>query len=598
MNKKIAIIIFFISLMFIPVKTLLAESGTFTELQLLINENPTGKLILEKDYTNNGSEPQITITKDIILDLNGHVINGRYVNRIFYVSNDAHLTIDDSNKTAIHKFKVDEWLLATLNEDEGAVTVYGGCITAGDVTSGSTNKTHLNGKGSGIYINSGSLTINSGNIIGNKISDKFQFGSGIAAENNSKITINGGMVSYNRATWEGYGGGIYLNNSDLIINGGTISYNYGIYGGGINAYDASSVTMNGGNISNNTGGHNGAGISLMVYENNIPLGYVSKAIINGGTIENNTVATPLVGVGGGISTDKSTDLTINGGTIQKNTAYRGGGIGAWTGGNIKIYGGVIKENISKEDTEPSDGTTGNYGAGVFFNTYFISGYGSVNANLTIGGNAIITENINDVTKKEDNVYLANGQKINIGTDKNAPTNKMNIGINMENVGVFTTNGTEAQTKYFYSDDPVYEPVYDNDSLKLDTKAYTYEIISGKVQTFTKGKIKKYTFEIDGNYLLFNKLEIGELTLEKDVDYKITRGSTIVTFTQDGIDKLNTLDIGTYEVKAKYTNTAEAVGSLIIEKEIINPKTLDNIYLYMILSLMCVILGTKLIKKLN
>lgn len=563
--NKLLLIIFI--LFIIPIKFVLADDsvGTFSDLQQLINENTDGKLILEKDYTNNGSEPQITISKDIILDLNGHIINGRYVNRIFYVSNNAHLTIDDSNKTIIHKFDVDKWLLATLNETDGEVTVNGGCITAGDVSSESTNKTHQNGKGSAIYINSGSLTINSGNIIGNKISDKFQFGAGIAAENNSIITIKGGMVSYNRATWEGYGAGIYLNNSDLIIDGGTISYNYGIYGGGINAYDGSSIIMNSGNISNNIAGHNGAGIALMVYDQNIPLGYVSQATINGGVIENNTVVTPWVGVGGGISTDKSTELTINGGTIQKNKAARGAGVGAWTGGDIKIYGGVIKENISTEDTTPDDGSTGNYGAGVFFNTYFIGGYGSVDANLTIGGSAIITGNINDVTKKEDNLFLANDQTINIGANEYSPTNKMNVGITMANPGVFTVSETD-YAENFYSDNVNYYVIKENNNLKLveDKVAPTGEIIfeektfTSFLNTITFGLFFKDKFDVtitanDNNKIKSIEYYISDIGMSLDEVKAITNWIEYEEFSIDSDDK--------YVIYAKITDRAENVTYL-------------------------------------
>ena len=462
---KLFLLLFSIIFLIYPIKNVFAESGSFSDLQLLINYCDTDELILEKDYENLGSEGQITINKDIVLDLNGHVINGHYVNRIFNIESNANVTIKDSNKEAVHKFDVDKWLLATLNEETGSVSINGGCITGGDVTSGTTNKTHLNGKGSGIYINSGSLTIESGNIIGNKISDKFQFGAGIAAENGSTININGGMVSYNRTTWEGYGAGIYLNNSNLIMNGGEISYNYGIYGGGINAYDNSSVTVNDGVISNNTAGHNGGGIALMVLDANVASGVTSKAIINGGVIENNTVVTPLIGVGGGISTCKGADLTINGGVIQKNTANRGGGVGAWNGGNIKIFGGMISENISSEDTTPSDGSSGNHGAGVFFDTYFISGYGSVDASLTVGKDAVITGNMNAVSKKEDNVYLASGQKLNIARGDEAPKEGMNVSINMEVNDNFVTNGTSSDAKYFSVDNSDYYVKYESDSLK-------------------------------------------------------------------------------------------------------------------------------------
>lgn len=583
-KKTIFLIIFSIFTLFISVKNVIAseETGTFTELQQLINENTTGKVILEKNYTNNGSESQITISKDITIDLNGYVINGRYINRIFNISTNANVVIDDSNKTAIHKFDVDQWSLATLNEESGAITINGGCITGGDVTSGSTNKTHLNGKGSGIYINAGSLTINSGNIIGNKVSDKYQFGAGIAAENGASITINGGMVSYNRATWEGYGGGIYLNNSDLTINGGTISYNYGIYGGGINVYDDSTLTVNGGAISNNIGGHNGGGIALMVLDANVASGVVSKATINGGTIENNTTVTPLVGVGGGICTCKGSDLTITGGNIQKNSAQRGGGVGAWTGGNIKIFGGTITENIALEDTDSNDGTSGNHGAGVFFNTHFISGYANVDAQLSIGGNAVITGNINAVSNKEDNLYLADGQKLTIQRDENTPKNGMNISINMETYGEFTTNGTLADAKYFSTDDEDYYIKHDSNILKVNKilSKPEYEFISGANQTYVINKSKEATFKINADYYLFKgKIYVDDILLESK-DYTSEEGSTVIKLKKEFVDSLS---IGKHTLKVSFSDSGEATTNFIIDKlKEDNPNTRDDIILYLII----------------
>ena len=586
---KIFILLFSIIFLIYPSKKVYALSGSFNELQEAINNCDAGNVLkLEKDYENLGTESQITINKNIVLDLNGHIINGHYINRIFNIESNGNLTIKDSNKTAVHKFDVDEWSLAILNEETGSISVNGGCITGGDVTSGSTNKTRQNGKGSAIYINAGTLTIESGNIIGNKISDKFQFGAGIAAENGATININGGMISYNRTTWEGYGAGIYLNNSNLIMNGGEISYNYGIYGGGINAYDASNVTINGGTISNNIAGHNGGGIALMVLDANVASGVTSKAIINGGVIENNTVVTTLIGVGGGISTNKGADLTINGGTIQKNNANRGAGVGAWNGGTIKIYGGKIIENISVEDTTPSDGSVGNHGGGVFFDTTFINGYSSVDAIVTIGGDAIIKDNNNNVTGKEENVYFADNQKITLASGANAPKSGMNVGITMNTVGTFTTNGSTNDTTYFFSDDTNYEPLYESSSLKLGPKEYTYTFISGDNQKLIQGKIKSYILEIDGDHTLFDSLEIGDLTLINNTDYTITRGSTIITFNTEGLNKLNTLDIDTYDVKVKYTNSKEVLGTLTIQKEIVNPKTADNINYYIIIGCLSVI----------
>ena len=102
------------------------------------------------------------------------------------------------------------------------------------------------------------------------------------------------------------------------------------------------------------------------------------------------------------------------------------------------------------------------------------------------------------------------------------------------------------------------------------KNYTYKIVAGDNQKFTLNKIDKYSFEVDGDYNLFSKVVIGELNLEKDVDYKVEKGSTIIIFTDKGLVKLNTLEVGTYDVVVEYTNDNKVTAKLIIEAEKTTP----------------------------
>lgn len=103
------------------------------------------------------------------------------------------------------------------------------------------------------------------------------------------------------------------------------------------------------------------------------------------------------------------------------------------------------------------------------------------------------------------------------------------------------------------------------------KSYTYKFMTGDSQKFTLNKIDEYNFKVDGDYKLFNNIVINSLELEKDVDYKVEEGSTVITFTEIGIAKLNTLEIGTYDVIVEYTNDKSVVGKLIIEED----KTIDD-----------------------
>lgn len=133
------------------------------------------------------------------------------------------------------------------------------------------------------------------------------------------------------------------------------------------------------------------------------------------------------------------------------------------------------------------------------------------------------------------------------------------------------------------------------------KTYNYIFIDGDNQGFNVGNIESYILKIDGNYLLFDSLKIGNLDLIKDEDYTISEGSTIITFTENGITKLNSLSKGEYEVIVKYSNDKEVKGKLIMNSielpkpDIENPKTGDSIILYLIICILSLICYSSLLK---
>lgn len=114
------------------------------------------------------------------------------------------------------------------------------------------------------------------------------------------------------------------------------------------------------------------------------------------------------------------------------------------------------------------------------------------------------------------------------------------------------------------------------------KVYTYEIIEGLDEKYDKGNIKTYKIVVDGDYSLFDSFAFDGMKLVKDVDYVVAEGSTIITFTEKGLLKLKSLDDGEYKYVVSYTNGKSVAGKLIINK-IENPKTGDNILLYVILT---------------
>ena len=122
--------------------------------------------------------------------------------------------------------------------------------------------------------------------------------------------------------------------------------------------------------------------------------------------------------------------------------------------------------------------------------------------------------------------------------------------------------------------------YFNKWIKME---YTYELKGNNELSLSKGKVEEFVLTIDGDDTLFESLEIGDLTLVKDTDYKVTHGSTIITFTEAGVAKLNTLAKGEYDVKVKYTNGKTVTTKLSIDGSN-NPKTGDNVLSYVIIGI--------------
>ena len=165
----------------------------------------------------------VIVSKNTILDLNGHTIDGS--------------GIETESKTVIKILSAGN---LTLNDSSKAKT---GLITGGSAS---------NGNGGGVYAN-------------------------------GDFTMNGGTISGNRA--ENYGGGVYVSGRTFTMNGGKICSNTaGISGGGVGLNDRnSSVTfkMNGGTICNNEGG------GVFFKKENDQQPSESSFILTGGTIKDN-----------------------------------------------------------------------------------------------------------------------------------------------------------------------------------------------------------------------------------------------------------------------------------------------------------------------
>lgn len=152
----------------------------------------------------------ITVSGDVTLDLNGHVLkyeNVQTPGSPLAVESGGHLTIKDSNSNATHKFKPNGDGLWVLDETNGTETVYGGVITGGTgypflLSSGSVNC------GGGVYIApGGQLTMTGGNIIGCSA----EYGGGVCIYpkrdgEQGQFSMSGGSIIGCSAE---FGGGVY-----------------------------------------------------------------------------------------------------------------------------------------------------------------------------------------------------------------------------------------------------------------------------------------------------------------------------------------------------------------------------------------------------
>jgi len=262
-------------------------------------------------------------------------------------------------------------------------------------------------------------------------------GGTLLMNNGSTITGNTYLSNSSISSTYSYGGGVYVASGTFTMNGGTISNNTSSssifnannyfpysYGGGV--YVASGTfTMNGGTISDNTASStitNLSDCSIYSYGGGVCLGGINATfIMNGGTISDNTSLSTASGntsffpktysYGGGVYVGNGT-FTMNGGHIFNNTSSTGTNIERYSSnsygggvyvdnGTFTMSGGTISGNTG--NISSSNSGSNSYGGGVYVAGTFektggtIYGYSvndTVNSNV-VKRNGIIHPNDNN-----------------------------------------------------------------------------------------------------------------------------------------------------------------------------------------------------------
>lgn len=302
-----------------------------------------------------GKNPNLSITKNTTIDLNGHTLTISKAEQCFVVHNDAKLTIKDSkgaqdtvdypggtvygNKATLDGNTLTYYITTSAPNGTGttetleqhtvtltgaircgegsdqAIRVNGGTL---DIQGGALQN---NGGKHIVCVEGGTLTMEGGYIVGGGRDN--EIGGGIYVNNNGTVTISDGVVAANRGN---AGGGIYVNSGTLSISGGAVAGNWV-----------------------NDGHNSGGGIFLNSGTLNLSGGYVTNNYKNKCNCCQND--TNNEHGGGGIALANNATMNMTGGYVTGNySGLAGGGIyaGFWSGGvTFKMSGGTIASNCAE-----------------------------------------------------------------------------------------------------------------------------------------------------------------------------------------------------------------------------------------------------------
>ena len=225
------------------------------------------------------------------------------------------------------------------------------------------NKETGGGSGGGIFVFGGTLTLNGCTDL--TIICLTSAGGGIT--NQGTLAINNSTIKNNTLTGRGDGAGIYNVSPALTITKTTISGNTGArYGGGVANITNNKATITDSTIANNSASDSGGGL----YNDGDPAKASSTFmdVVGNSTISGNIVTN---GNGGGITNLAA--LTVTGSTITGNTASNSGG-------------GMISQDVfTMTNSTISNNTAKAIGGGINFTGGLGVGIGTITGS-TISGN--------------------------------------------------------------------------------------------------------------------------------------------------------------------------------------------------------------------
>lgn len=199
---------------------------------------------------------------------------------------------------------------------------------------------------------------------------------------------------------------------------------------------------------------------------------------------------------------------------------------------------------------------------------------------------LVTENENEavikiVGKKSENKVVLTA--VNVGNKesevfKGFHTQYTGSALNYES----TVDGIIFETRYDYYTRCKYEFTFKY--VNNGNTSKEYEFLEGENQKYTLNKDSNMTFKIDANYSLFDKVYIDNELVDIS-NYKVTEGSTIITFNNEFVSKLS---VGKHTLKVMFSNGEASTEFSVVKEVVENPKTIDNIEKYIAIGIVAVI----------
>lgn len=473
-----------------------SNEGNFTELSQLIS-NTDSSLELDKDYKHVSGDDVantgIVISKNMIINGNGHTIDASNLGRIFSVSGSnvilKNITLINGKFSgyggAVYVSGANFTLDNCKLEDNYAN--YGGAIYSTGINTKITNSELKDNtaqySGGAIRTTNSNLVIDNSNFTDNKIIvHSTYYGGGAVYSTGSHISISNSKFENNSA--QSYAGGVYISGSYSTIDNTTFINNTGIDSAAL-YMESSYSSVNNSRFYNNTATEYDGGaigwygnygkLTNSYFENNSANNHGGGVFwhYNYGTLDNLTFVNNHAANGAGISimsTNYMDDNSYSHNVISNceftnNTAlYGGGGVDAsshtkifnstFTSNKVGSYGGAVTLTNAELINATLTDNTALYGGAVYT-------YNSTIENSTFKGNSAPNGNsvyILDKSTLNNNKNLDESD-ITVYNSGEERGDVIDNSYNIDNL-ITTTNGYLSYCAERYNTNP-YSGVFDN-----------------------------------------------------------------------------------------------------------------------------------------